>query len=223
MCAGSKVNYINHMPSLCIFGASSTWGAWDLEKGGWANRLRLWIDAKCLESKNFYLETYNLGVSGDTTADLLERIDGELAAREPKLVLISLGDNDSVYQEKPGNHLVPLQKTIENVHELIQRARKVTPHIVWLGCKYVDESKTRPVPWAETLHYTNENIKKYDAAIKNAVESEKIPYLYMYDVLTADDLEDGLHPNARGHQKLFERVKSYLEKTDILQKVGRVN
>jgi len=29
--------------SICIFGDSVSWGAWDMEKGGWVNRLWFYV------------------------------------------------------------------------------------------------------------------------------------------------------------------------------------
>lgn len=53
---------------ICVFGDSITWGAWDIEKGGWVQRLRNFVESSSEE----YIEIYNLGVSGDNTEDLLE-------------------------------------------------------------------------------------------------------------------------------------------------------
>lgn len=47
---------------ICIFGDSITWGASDFEKGGWANRLRNYLEHKDKGDK-----IYNLGIGGDTT------------------------------------------------------------------------------------------------------------------------------------------------------------
>lgn len=204
------------MPSLCIFGASSTWGAWDTEKGGWANRLRLWIDEKNLAKDDFYLETYNCGVSGDTTADVLDRIDVELAAREPVIVMLSLGDNDSLYRDKPGKHPLTLEQYEQNVRELTKRARKYTDKIIWVGGKHVTESKTMPIPWEKSIYYTNENIQKYDRKLQEVVKAEKVRYLHIFDLLTDADLEDGLHPNVQGHEKIFQRVREFIEKEGLL-------
>ena len=32
--------------SICVFGDSTAWGAWDMEKGGWVNRLWFYINEK---------------------------------------------------------------------------------------------------------------------------------------------------------------------------------
>ncbi len=56
---------------LCIFGSSTTYGAWDFEEGGWAGRLRKFLDNKNLFNLlnlGSYFLLYNLGVDGDDTA-----------------------------------------------------------------------------------------------------------------------------------------------------------
>ena len=75
---------------ICVFGASITWGAFDDKKGGWVNRLKLinFAQGNCID-------IHNLGISGNTTNELLERIDTELFARNPDLIIFSIGANDS--------------------------------------------------------------------------------------------------------------------------------
>ncbi|MBI4253127.1 hypothetical protein HY623_03065 [Candidatus Uhrbacteria bacterium] len=46
-------------------------------------------------------------------------------------------------------------------------------------------------------------------------EEKNIPYISLDGVLTLDDLPDGLHPNAEGHRKMFEKIKSEIEKTGL--------
>ena len=68
------------MPQILIFGDSIIYGAWDRE-GGWAARLRKFLDEKTLTEEDFYCLVYNLGISGDTTEDLLERFEFETEQR----------------------------------------------------------------------------------------------------------------------------------------------
>ncbi len=49
-----------------------------------------------------------------------------------------------------------------------------------------------------------------------AWDKEKVNYLKMPDLLDKEDLEDGLHPNSKGHQKLFLKVKDFLLKNKLL-------
>ncbi len=66
---------------LLIFGASSVWGAWDRELG-WAYRIKKYCDNKTLDTDfEYYGGVSVLGVSGDTTDDLLGRFKSETERR----------------------------------------------------------------------------------------------------------------------------------------------
>lgn len=193
------------MTSLCIFGASSTWGAWDLEKGGWVNRLRLFID-----NKDLGIAVYNLGVSGDTTEDLLRRFDVEAEARKPDMIIFSIGDNDAKANAS-GEYAASLEQFEKNISSLIQKGKMYTDKILFLGIKRVDENKTTPVLWDSDAWYRNKDIEIYDAKFRECVVAHGAAYMNIADVITTDDLFDGLHPNARGHEKIFHVVKNFYE------------
>ena len=165
--------------TICIFGASTTWGAWDKEKGGWANRLRLFFDENYDE-----VWVYNLGISGDNSRGLLKRFEIECEARNPTIVLVSIGENDSA---KDSYVYVPIAEFKDNLTKIIKIARKFTNKIIFLGTKSVDETKTCPVPWDKTVSYTNKDYESYDEAIKKVAEKEKCSYLKLSDLLNKDD------------------------------------
>jgi|WetSurMetagenome_2_1015567.scaffolds.fasta_scaffold543750_1 lysophospholipase L1-like esterase len=191
--------------AICIFGASITWGAFDSEKGGWANRLRLF-----LEKKYQGVDLYNLGISGDTTENVLRRMKNECEARDPDILIFSVGNNDSQYIQSPDNPRTPLEKFKANIRKIIANSRTFTNDILFTRLTGVDESKTMPIPWKTDRYYTNENIVSYSRAIRELCEEEKVLFLDMEGVLEKTDLVDGLHPNSVGHEKMFERVKDFL-------------
>ena len=82
------------MTHVLIFGDSITYGAWDRE-GGWAKRLRSFLDEKQLSDSNIFYTTYNLGISGENTDDLLKRIDSEIKPRldesEETVIIFAIG------------------------------------------------------------------------------------------------------------------------------------
>ena len=77
-----------------------------------------------------------------------------------------------------------------------------------MDLKNCDESKTTPVPWIP-IYYTNENIEKYSKIMEDVCRENSIPFLDI-GLLNNDDFDDGLHPNAEGHRKIYEKVKSFL-------------
>lgn len=189
------------MSAICIFGDSTAWGAWDLEKGGWVNRL--WLD----RAKNDHeTDIYNLSVSGGTTETILARFESESKMREADVMVFQTGGNDAAYDKDTKEHLVSSKDFEMNLEKIIQKAKVLTNRIAFVGFKNCDESKTMPVSWCN-LCYTNKFIKEYNRIMKNTCERNRIKFIDIFGLLGNSDFEDGLHPNANGHQKIFEAVK----------------
>ncbi len=192
--------------NIIIFGDSITWGAYDPEQGGWATRLRNY-----LEEKDNNTNVYNLGISGDTTANLLARIEVEAKSRKPNLIIFAIGINDAQFIHSTNNLRVSLDEFQQNLAKLLSIAKKFTDNVVFVGLTKVDESKTTPIPWNANKSYTNENIERIDNAIKKFCENNKLKFIPMDSVVGNDNLIDGLHPNTKGHIKIFNRMKSEVE------------
>jgi lysophospholipase L1-like esterase len=90
--------------TICLFGDSITWGAWDPERGGWGARLRSYF-----ETNNIEVNVYNCGVSGNNTDDLLQRFKVEATARKPNIIIFAIGINDSQYVNSKDNPRVPIK------------------------------------------------------------------------------------------------------------------
>jgi lysophospholipase L1-like esterase len=191
---------------ICIFGASTTWGMRDNEGGGWAGRLRNYF-----ETGSYDVRVFNLGIPGDTTADLLKRFEVESAARKPGLIILGIGGNDASYIDTEDNLITPLEQFQKNYSELINRAKKITDKIILLGLTKVDESKTMPIPHNKTKFCSNKNIIEYDQAIKKIGNIHNLPFISLIDSIAEEGLStDGRHPNSGGHEKMFLIIKESL-------------
>lgn len=192
--------------NICLFGDSMTWGAYDPQNGGWANHLRNY-----LEGKDNDLEVYNLGISGDNSTDLLNRVEVEAKSREPDIIVFAIGVNDAQFIHSTNSHRISDDDFRSNLEKLYKIAKKFTPKIIFIGLTSVDESKTKPIPWNTDKIYTNKNIRRLDQIIKNFCSENNLEFIPMNDLLNDNDLIDGLHPNTQGHIKMFERVKPEIE------------
>lgn len=190
--------------SICIFGDSTAWGAWDMEKGGWVNRLWLHVGNR----QDEYVEIYNCSVSGGTTDTLIERFENEAKIRGGDALIFQTGGNDASYQGSPDNYTVSPDKFRTNIEEIIKRAKKITDRIIFMDLKNCDESKTMPVSWID-IYYTNENIRKYSKIMEEVCRENNVAFL---DIAPLDnaDFDDGLHPNASGHEKISKQVRDFL-------------
>lgn len=205
------------MSQILVFGDSITYGAWDKE-GGWVQRLRRFLDEKTLTEPDFYYLTYNLGISGDTTDDLLKRFEFETKQRmkekEKMVIIFSIGGNDAIFIDNKNQYQISQERFRKNIKKLINLAKEYASKILFIGLLPADESKTIPIPWAPDYSYKNEHIIQYDKIIKSICQENEILFIDIFNKFINLDyknlLEDGQHPNSVGHQKIFEIVKDFL-------------
>jgi len=214
------------MARILIFGDSIVYGAWDRGKeGGWVQRLRKFLDEKHFIEPDFEYSVYNLGVSGNTIGELLERFEFETKQRleegEEIIIIFQIGINDSQFVISENKLRTSPEKFKENIQNLIKVAKIFTQKIIFVGLTLVDESKTTPIPWNPNKIYKNENIKRNNEIIKSVCKENNIYFIEIFDKWLKSDyknlLEDGLHPNSPGHQKIFETVKDFLIQNKIIE------
>ena len=179
------------------------------------------------ELKNPELDysVYNLGISGDTTEDLMERFEFETKQRlhkEDEIIFIfAIGINDSQFICSKNNFSVLTNKFQKNIEQLIKFSKKMSSKTVFVGLTPVDEKKTIPIPWSTDKSYKNEYIKKYDNIIKSICQENNIHFIDMFSEFNKLNykklLEDGLHPNSEGHQKMFKIVRDFLVEYKIVR------
>ncbi|MCK5081132.1 MAG: hypothetical protein KAQ63_03130 [Candidatus Moranbacteria bacterium] len=193
---------------ICILGDSIVQGYYDLEEGGWVNRLGIYFGKKYKE-----FNIFNLGINGARSIDLLERMEHELQVREANVIIISIGINDALIEKD--KNWVDKEKFKENLKKLLGISQKFTSDIFFVGILKVNEKFTAPVDW-DDLFYYNKELTKYDSVIEEFCQEKKIVFIPMQDLLEEKDLLDGLHPNAEGHEKIFQQVRGFLEKNKII-------
>ena len=198
--------YYENMKYICIFGDSTAWGAYDMEKGGWANRL--WLHFIGQKDEKFH-GVYNLSIDGGTTETILARFESEAKIRDAEVLIFQSGGNDAARKGKDGDCLVPLEKYRENIREIVRKARQITPEIVFMGFEHADEAKTTPVYW-DDIYYWNKDIDEYNAALREICNEENVLYIPLADLQKNGLSEDGLHLTESGHQKIFETVRDFL-------------
>lgn len=202
------------MSKILVFGDSIAWGAVDIEKGGWVERLKLSLLPKDID-------VVNCGISGDTTTTLLKRFESEATARLSKdktIIIFAIGINDSVFFKSQKENFVNIATFEKNLVLLCSKAKKFSKsnNIFFIGLTCVDETKTIPISWDNKIFYKNSIIKKYDSLIKKVCNNNKVIYLSLFDLLKISELYDGLHPADTGHKKIFEKVEKLLKTEKII-------
>jgi lysophospholipase L1-like esterase len=205
------------MTKILVFGSSETWGAFDFEKGGWVERLKIYylnIRPEC----KYYV--YNFGISSDDSEGLFFRLKTQIEIIEKVepddyIFIFSIGKNDARFIGEKENKKVKINDFKENIKKIIKIAREYSSKIFFVGLPELDEKKVNP--WNEKTkeYYENEDLENYDNKLREICKEEKINYIPIRNLLIKEDLYDGLHPNSEGHRKIFERVKTELNKCGI--------
>jgi lysophospholipase L1-like esterase len=172
--------------------------------------LWLFTAQKNLKLQGKLIKFYDLSITAETTETMLAHFEFEAKTRKADVLIFQVGKNDMAYKIRRDNYFVPPEKARINLEEIIGKAGKITRNIIFIGPANVDESKTMPWGHLRNLYFTNANIKKYIGIMKDVCAKNNIPSLDIFGILRDEDLSDGLHPNASGHQKIFEKVKNFL-------------
>lgn len=202
------------MPHILIFGDSITYGCNDVS-GGWVQRLRDTLkEDDCV---------FNLGICGDTTEQVLNRLENELPQRlsdfKKNIIVFAVGVNDSSFSTAANQCQVPLDIFKQNLVQLIKLSREYSKNIIFIGAAPVDEAKVSPMPWALDLSYKNDLIKQYHQVIQSICSKEKVVFIDLFNYLKQDyisHLPDGVHPDAVGHQIIFKIIHNFLLKNAII-------
>ncbi len=138
----------------------------------------------------------NAGVSGNTSAQALERLPGLLEENNPQLVLVSLGGNDMLRKQ-------PQSQTVANLGRMIEMARAKGAKVVLLAT---------PKPSIAGAVFNKLSPPDFYAEI---AKEQKVPLIKdaLPEVLSDTALKgDQLHPNAAGHARLGELIHAELKK-----------
>lgn len=147
----------------------------------------------------------NAGRSGDTSADALARIEADVLAHNPRLVIVLLGGNDFLQQ-------IPLSQTKTNLEEIVRRIQDQGAMVALVGMRlglFTDEYGTV----YETIAAKHGALLIAEA-LKGILSDPKLR-------------SDPIHPNGAGYRLLAERVfgaiKPLLAEADRSAKSGRIS
>jgi len=199
---------------FAVFGDSIAYGACDF-RGGWAARLRLWLE----RVSNYEHLLYNFSISGETSRGVLRRI-GEtlklLSSIDKVVAVVAVGINDSA--TILGEYSIPIDEFRRNVEKIVILSRKYADETIFLGLTPVDEARTCPVFWDRNICYKNRDVMKYNSVIEEVCKRNGIHFVNLLDKLNDSSLlADGLHPNSKGHRIIFNVLRSYLVKEGIVK------
>jgi acyl-CoA thioesterase I len=129
----------------------------------------------------------NAGMPGDSTVDLLNRLNSDIAVRDPGLVIVLVGGNDYLQH-------IPKEQTLENIRTIINQIQQTGAEVILIGVSRI----------------------VYNKEYKAIAESEGIefvPHILDYAVMNrAQLMSDSVHPNDKGYKIFAENIAPTVQK-----------
>ena len=148
-----------------------------------------------LASSGYPVTVINGGVSGDTSAGGLARLEWSIAGK-PQIVIVELGANDALRGVDPA-------QTYDNLNQIIVRLKKAGCRIVFAGMR---------APRNLGLDYTVE----FDQIYPDLAERHDLDlYPFFLEGVAADpglNQADGIHPNAEGVRVVVNGIQPLVVK-----------
>lgn len=183
-------------PKVVCLGDSLTAGLGLVESQSYPNVLQRKIDQEELG-----FEVVNAGVSGDTSAGGVRRLDWALQG-DVKVLVVALGGNDALRG-------LSVNEMRENLSTIVERARERGVVVVLAGMQ-------------APPNYGPEYTTAFRQAFADVARQHRTLYVpFLLDKVAGDpklNQADGIHPNARGAEIMAETVWSALR--PVLQQMS---
>ncbi|HUP38461.1 MAG TPA: arylesterase [Candidatus Limnocylindria bacterium] len=146
-----------------------------------------------LRREGYAYRVVNAGVSGDTTAGGLRRVDWALRLK-PEIVILELGVNDALRGQK-------LASVRANLEQLVTRFQAAGARVLVAGMRLPPNYGT---PYADEFH-------RLFGAVARARNTPYLPFfLEGVGAIPRLNQPDGIHPTAEGYALVVEHLWPYL-------------
>lgn len=215
------------MARILCFGDSITYGQLDHGSAGWVERLKQCYLKQHDLGEGFdrtQQETlvYNLGIASETTDGLEKRFANELTPRISKksdnIIILSYGINDLtkiIDRFGKTKNRVPLEYFVYKLQNCVDLAHSKNLRVILTTIlPFAPDDDGVENFYRETRFASD--VERYNQAIKSICKKTGCTLLDLfYEFLPEQSNEflasDGLHPNQKGHQLVFDRVKDLLD------------
>ncbi len=175
-------------PIILVFGDSLTAGYGLAAEEAFPARLE-----EALRAKGLDWRVVNGGVSGDTSAGGLARIDWALADR-PEIVIVELGAND-------GLRGLPTEQLEANLDAILDRVREAGAAILFAGMR-------------APANFGADYAARFEAVYRALAARHEVAFypFFLEGVAMVPELNqpDGIHPNAAGVVEIVKRILSHV-------------
>jgi acyl-CoA thioesterase-1 len=176
-------------PKVVLLGDSLTAGLGLVETQSYPGLLQ-----QKMEQDGFDFEVVNAGVSGDTSAGGLRRLDWILQ-EDVRVLVVALGAND-------GLRGLPVNEMKQNLGQIIETARARNIVVVLAGME-------------APPNYGSEYASSFRQAFRDIAQKHRVVFIpFLLDKVAGEpalNQPDGIHPNARGAEIIAGTVWTVLK------------
>lgn len=148
---------------------------------------------KKLQNEGYNYRVVNAGVSGETSSGTLARLNWILNLK-PQIVIVETGANDGLR----GTDVALLEENLRNIVDILQRQNVA---VLLAGMKMV---------WNLGPEY----VRQFNAIYPRVAKEKGVLFMpfFLEDVAAERDLnlDDGVHPNAKGYAIITENIYPYV-------------
>src|SRR5688572_13587633 len=152
-------------------------------------------DYPALLSKHLGIDIRNLGKTGETSDDGLQRVEA-VAALKPRVVLLCFGGNDALQGKA-------VSQTVANVAQIIDRLHAEGSFVVLIGIR------SASLRGRNSSHFKKLAREKEVLYVPDMLKGLAFKPIYM---------SDAIHPNDAGYARIAERLQKALK--PVMPKLG---
>lgn len=182
------------------------------------------------------VEVINRGVGGNSTANMLSRVESDIVDQKPDLTIIMVGTNDLLNSKKINSY----EKYEENYNALVEKIKSCGSEVMVVSSlpadgKYLsnrhDTTKYAGTP--EVIMATAKKIAKrvarknrcYFVDLHGEFVSRGLPQHNEDPYIRNEknsNAQDGVHPTAKGYELISEIIWSYIERKKLEDKYTKI-
>ena len=161
-------------------------------------------------------EVLNVGIGGEIAGSGLKRLDNDVVAKQPAIVTIMYGHNDSFVDSSKTESRVSIPRFRADLSQLVQRLRecRITP-ILMTPPAYAEKSAPNGIG-----EHCNLRLSQYAQVARDVAETLQVPLIDHFAAWSEfsksgtdlnDWTTDGYHPNPQGHVDLATRSRRFVD------------
>lgn len=195
------------MVKIVCIGDSIVEGEGDeLGLSGWAGRLQHKILKGSKVGEN---RVYNLGMGMETSIDLMHRFFSEVLYRNPDIIIMQAAHGDSrigLNNSQIKEFEIGKGARLRSYNKLFTTLSQIKKKILIIGLNPISFDTTSKKDSSQR----SKHIESHNRGLKKLCDQFKFPFLDPRDIFKNVKLEefyvDGIHPNSKGYELMFNAI-----------------